>query len=83
LFLFLARFAFLTTLLVAELTVVHEASNRRGGIRRDFYEVKTAFARGLQRLLRQDDPELVPVFIDQAYFTNANALVDAYRSGAY
>ena len=79
----LTGLAFFPTFLVLELAVVHEPSDRRVGIWRNFDQIKAFVARGLQRLLRWDDAELVSFFVNEAHLAYTYTLVHAHRFGAY
>ena len=66
-------------LLVLELTEVNYAANRWLSLRRNFDQIKSLPASDLDRLLRRHYAELIAVIIDDADFTNANALIDSNR----
>ncbi len=70
-------------LLITEFPVVHQTSYGWVGIRRNLDEIKSLVSRRLERFHRGNYSELIAFFIDQAYFSNADAFVDAHRSGAY
>ena len=71
-----ARLFLALGLLKAELAVVHDAADRRLGLRRDLDEVHTALNGDLKRLLRGHDAELLAARVDQADFLVADFFVD-------
>jgi hypothetical protein len=64
-------------LLVEVLTRVHDATNRRIGVRRDLDEIESLLLGYGQRLGRRHDAELRTVFVYHPHLTRADALVDA------
>lgn len=69
-------------LLVLELAEVDYSADRRLSLRGDLDEVQALAARDFDRLLRRHYAELIAVVIDDADFTNADALIDAHRRNA-
>ena len=75
LFLFgLVRFLFG---LVLELAKVNDLANRRFGIRRDFHQVHSLFARQANRVSRIHDAELLAVIGDHAHLRHANPFINS------
>ncbi len=76
-FLLFARGALALFFLVEKTAVVLDAAHRRDGGGRYFHEIKAALAGNLQRLERLKDSKLFAIFVDDANFARANAIVDA------
>ena len=75
--LLLAGCALALFLLVQETAVVLNAANRRLRVRRNFDQIQPALAGDLQRLKWRQNAELFTVFVDDADFACADAVVDA------
>ena len=69
--------AFALFLLVEEAAVVLDAADGRNGVGRNFHQVEAALAGDLQSFKWRQDAELLAVFVDDADFAGANAIVDA------
>lgn len=57
--LILARFAFLPALLIAELAVIHEPTNRRNCVRRNLDKIQTTFTRHFKRITSLNNTDLI------------------------
>lgn len=76
------RLTLFTTLLVSELSIVHQTADGRRRIRRHLNEVEPPVPRHLERFIGRDDPDLRSLFIDQADFADPNAFVYASLDGS-
>ncbi len=76
-FLLFARRPLALVFLVEIFAVILNAANRRDSIGRDFYQIKTALPGNFQCFKRWEDPELLPIFVNDANLTRANPIVDA------
>jgi hypothetical protein len=64
-------------LFVPVLPVIHQATNGRRRVRRDFHEVKTSLASHLQRIPCWDNADLAAFIIDESHFPDSDSLVYA------
>src|SRR5262245_17606687 len=64
-------------LLVKILAEINDTTDRRLSLWRDFDQVVAALARNSDGLLRRQNAELLPFFINDPHFLRANAFVDA------
>ena len=71
----LARLAILLRLLVQELSIIKHPAHRRLGIRGDFDQVESSVLSELERILDWDNPNILAVGANQAYFTCSNVCV--------
>ena len=65
-------------LLVLVLAEVHDAADRRHGSRGDLDQVESLLLGDGQRCRWRHDAQLLPVLVDHADFTDADAFVDSY-----
>src|SRR5215470_3723031 len=70
-------------LLVKIFAVIHDPADRRHSIRGYFYQVKVDFAGFPERFVRWKDSKLVPIRVNYAYFTRADALIHANKTFIY
>lgn len=77
-----ARLALLPALLVTELAVVHQTTDGRHGVWRNFDQIKPALTRHLQRIERGNDANLLAVLVDEPDLANPDTLVDASLNGS-
>ena len=75
--LLLAGGAVALVLLVEKLSVILDLANGRDSIGRDFDEVERALARNLQGIKWGHNAKLFTVFVDDADFASANAVIGA------
>ena len=66
-------------LLVEKASVILNATNGRNSVRRDFDEIESVLAGNLQGIKNCQNAELFTVFVNDANFTRANAVVDANK----
>ena len=64
-------------LFIAVLTEIHDAANRRFGLRGNLHEVEMLFLCHAQGIAGSHDAELFAFGAGHAHFTNANFLIDA------
>ena len=64
--------------LIAILAIIHDTAYRRLGVRRDLDKVLARFIRLPLRFLYRDDPDLVPLLIDQADGRNPDVAIYSY-----
>lgn len=76
----LARFALATALFVAELTIIHQATNRRHGVRLHLNEIEPPLTSHFHGVARTHDTDVVAFFVNQANFGDPNPFVDSRRS---
>ena len=64
----LMRFVLVRTLIlfILEFAIVHDATNRRIGVRSDFYKIQPCFLGLGQCIFGGDDSELVSILVDDA-----------------
>ena len=74
--LFLSGFPGPTLLLVPELPIVHQATDRRPSIGSDFDKIQSCFGGPLSTLVKGDDPDLLPLGIDESDWADPNLVVD-------
>lgn len=72
----LAGSTFTLLLLVKKLAVILDAADRRNCVRGDFYQIQSAFAGNLQGFKGCKNTELLALFVNDADFAGANALID-------
>jgi len=65
---------------VSEFAVIHDAANRRSGIRRDFYQIKSQFLRLCQSVFRFQNSKLVTFCSDYPNGCNSNLIVNTILS---
>src|SRR6185295_11854121 len=71
------RLGFLLMLLIFELAVVENSTNRRARTRCDLDQIELRFFRPAQRVRDCDDANLAAVGSNEPYLRDANPLVDA------
>ena len=72
----LAGLTLFATLLVAIFTVVHQSTDWRNCVRRNFDEIESAVPGHLQRLHSRNDANLLAILVYQTNLTDPNPLVD-------
>ena len=74
--LLLSGFSGLTRLLVPELPIVHQAADWGPSIGRDFDKIQLCFGGPLSGLVERNDPDLLPLGIDESDWADPNLVVD-------
>src|SRR5215472_161315 len=70
-------------LLVKKFAVIHDPADRRHSVRGYFYQVEVDFAGFLERFVRWKDSKLVPIRVNHAYLTRADALIHTDKTLIY
>jgi hypothetical protein len=74
-----ARSPFALIFFVQIFAVVLNAADRRHGVGRDLYQVEAAFAGNFESFKGWENAELFSIFVNDANFTRAYPIVDAYK----
>ena len=74
--LFLSGFPGPTRLLIPKLPIVHQATDRRPSIGSDFDKIQSCFGSPLSSLVKGDDPDLLPLSINESDRADPNLVVD-------
>ena len=76
-FLLSPGFFFLLFLIILKLAEIHDAADRRRGLRGHFHQIKLGFTGKLQGLLDSDNSRRIAILIDQPYLRNPDPVINA------